>query len=197
MYAEYCKGGVFMKTGNIWIASLGEFRKLRVVTFCGIMAAAAIALNYVASIEIGQFIRIGFSGLPNQAVSFLFGPTVGALFGGALDFLKWFLKPTGAYFPGFTISAMLGGIIYGLLLYRKKPTIPRVFLAHLLIKVFVNVGLNTIWLSVLYNNAIAVILPQRILSNAIMLPIDTIICYIMLKVVDSYIKPLFRRGTKE
>ena len=181
-----------MKTGNIWIASLGEFKKLRVVTFCGLMAALAIALNYVASIEIGHFIRIGFSGLPNQAVSFLFGPTIGAIFGGVLDFLKWFLKPTGAYFPGFTVSAVLGGIIYGLLLYRKKPTIKRVFLAHLLIKVFVNIGLNTLWLSLLYNNAIAVILPERILSNAIMLPVDTIICYLMLKAVDAYIRPLFR-----
>lgn len=35
------------------------------------------------------------------------------IFGGALDVLKYIIKPTGPFFFGFTFDAMLSGIIYG------------------------------------------------------------------------------------
>ena len=123
----------FMES-SMWIRSLGEFKKLRVVTFCGMMCAAAMALNLVASVSLGPYIRIGFSGL----------------FGAALDIIKYLIKPEGAFFPGFTVSAALGGIIYGAFLYRRKLAIARVFAAQLTVKVFVNLLLNTLWLNMLY-----------------------------------------------
>lgn len=175
---------------NRWIGSLNEFRKLKNVVFCGMMAAIAIILGYVATINIGQYIRIGFSGLPNQVIDCLFGPAVGAIFGAALDIIKWFIKPTGEFFPGFTISAALGGIIYGFAFYKKNISLARVFVAHLIVSVFVNVGLNSLWLKMLYDQAIMVMLPGRILKNAIMLPIDTCITFFMLKAVERTIKPM-------
>ncbi|WP_408070684.1 folate family ECF transporter S component [Butyrivibrio sp. JL13D10] len=176
---------------NRWLRSLGEFKSLRNVVFCGMMAAIAIILGYVATIRIGQFIRIGFSGLPNQVVDYLFGPAVGAIFGAALDIIKWFLQPTGDFFPGFTISAALGGIIYGFAFYKKNISVIRVFTAQLIVKIFVNIGLNSLWLKILYDQAIIALLPGRILSNAIMLPVDTIITYLILKTMEKTIKPLF------
>ena len=198
-----CKGGVFMlkyaeaeksstTESRRWIQSLKEFSNLRNVVFCGLMAAIAVILGYVATINIGQYIRIGFSGLPNQVVDYLFGPAIGAIFGAALDVIKWFIKPTGDFFPGFTISAALGGIIYGFAFYKKNITVPRVLIAQLIVKVFVNICLNSIWLKILYDKAIIALLPGRLLSNAIMLPVDTFITYVMLKAVDRTIRPYFR-----
>ncbi|WP_022763098.1 folate family ECF transporter S component [Butyrivibrio sp. AD3002] len=177
---------------NRWLGSLNEFKSLRNVVFCGMMAAVAIILGYVATIRIGQFIRIGFSGLPNQVVDYLFGPAVGAIFGAALDIIKWFLQPSGDFFPGFTISAALGGIIYGFAFYKKNITLPRIFVAQLIVKVFVNIGLNSLWLKMLYDQAIIAMLPGRVLSNAIMLPIDTFITYAMLKAIERTIKPMMQ-----
>ena len=172
--------------------SLNELKSIRALTCCGMMAALAIALNYVASIDLGQYIRIGFSGLPNQIVAYLFGPVTGAIFGGMLDIIKYLIKPTGPFFPGFTISAALGGLIYGLFLYRKKLSVWRVIGAQFFVKVFVNIGLNTLWLKLLYDKAVLAILPGRILSNAIMLPIDTFIMFIILKMIDRTILSYFR-----
>ena len=107
---------------SLWLRSLGEFKRLNVVAFCGMMCALAMVLNMVASINVGPYIRIGFSGLPNQVVAYLFGPAVGGIFGAALDVIKYLIKPDGAFFPGFTVSAALGGIIYGAFLYKKKVT---------------------------------------------------------------------------
>ncbi|WP_029320673.1 folate family ECF transporter S component [Butyrivibrio sp. AE3004] len=189
------KNATINETGKIrvnrWLKSLEEFKRLRNVVFCGMMAAIAIILGFVATIRIGQFIRIGFSGLPNQVVDYLFGPAVGAIFGAALDIIKWFLQPSGDFFPGFTISAALGGIIYGFAFYKKDISVARVFIAQLIVKIFVNIGLNSLWLKILYDQAIIALLPGRILSNAIMLPVDTFITYIMLKAVERTIKPLF------
>ncbi len=155
------------------------------------MGALAVILGYVATIKIGQYIRIGFSGLPNQVVDYLFGPWIGAIFGGTMDIVKWFISGDGNFFPGFTITAMLGAVIYGLFLYNKPLRITNVILSQLLVKIVCNLVLNTLWLNMLYGQAIAAILPGRIISNAVMLPIDCFIMYVMLKAVSKVIKPYF------
>ena len=73
---------------SLWLRSLGEFKRLNVVAFCGMMCALAMVLNMVASINVGPYVRIGFSGIPNQVVAYLFGPAVGGIFGAALDVIK-------------------------------------------------------------------------------------------------------------
>jgi ECF transporter S component (folate family) len=90
-----------------------------------------------------------------------------------------------------TVSAILGGVIYGALLYKKKLQIGRVFAAQLLVKVFVNILLNTLWLNMLYGKAFLAILPGRLVSNAVMLPIDTAIMFFMLQAVDRTIRRYF------
>ncbi|MGI6118494.1 MAG: folate family ECF transporter S component [Bilifractor sp.] len=179
-------------TDNIFAESLGELSGARSVAFCGVMAALAVVLNYAASIEIGQYVRIGFSMLPNIIVDDFFGPAIGGIFGGALDIIKYLLKPTGPFFPGFTVSAILGGIIYGLFFYKKKITVVRVLAANAVVKVCVNILLNSVWLHILYGKGFIALLPARVLSNAIMLPIDTAIYYFMLNSVNRGVLPRFR-----
>lgn len=177
---------------NRWLGSLAELRSLRNVVFCGLMAAIAVALGYVTSIQLGPYIKVGFSGYPNQVVACFFGPAVGAIFGAALDVLKWFVKPTGAFFPGFTISAALGGIIYGFAFYKKKITVVRVFVAHLIVTIFVNIILNTLWLTMFYGQAVMAILPMRVIKNACMLPVDTFLTYTILKAMERTVKPMLQ-----
>ena len=38
----------------------------------------------------------------------------GGLFAGILDIVKFFLKPDGVFFPGYTFNAILAAVIYGL-----------------------------------------------------------------------------------
>ena len=175
-----------------WLGSLAELQNLRNVVFCGLMAAIAVALGYVTSIQLGPYIKVGFSGYPNQVVACFFGPAVGAIFGAVLDVLKWFVKPTGAFFPGFTISAALGGIIYGFAFYKKKITVVRVFVAHLIVTIFVNIILNTLWLTMFYDQAVMAILPMRVIKNVCMLPVDTFLTFTILKAMEKTIKPMLQ-----
>ena len=165
---------------ELYLSSMRELASPKNLALCGVMGALSMVLGIVASIQIGPYIKIGFSGLPNRIVEFLFGPVIGCIFGGTMDILKFIAKPDGPFFFGFTFDAMLAGVLYGSILYKKPVTIPRVFVAELAAKVIVNCGFNTLWISVLYGKGFLAILPMRLLKNAIMLPIDTIITFAML-----------------
>lgn len=168
------------KIKELYLNSIKEFTSTRTLALLGIMGALALVLNMVASISIGPYIKIGFSGLPNRIVETLFGPVVGCIFSGAMDIIKYVVNPTGPFFFGFTFDAMLAGVIYGSILYRRPVSIKRILAADLLVKLIVNCGFNTYWLSILYGNAFLALLPLRMLKNAIMLPIDSIILFVCL-----------------
>lgn len=168
------------KMKELYLSSMRELASPKNLALCGVMGALSMVLGIIASIQIGPYIKIGFSGLPNRIVECLFGPVIGCIFGGTMDILKFIAKPDGPFFFGFTFDAMLAGVLYGSILYKKPVTIPRVFVAELAAKVIVNCGFNTLWISVLYGKGFLAILPMRLLKNAIMLPIDTIITFAML-----------------
>lgn len=176
-----------------WRASLEEFRSVRTVTFCGVMCALAMVLGAVTTINLGPYLKIGLSGIPNQIVDYLLGPAVGGVFAGALEVIKFMMKPDGVYFPGFTLSAVLAAVIYGAVLYRRPPTVLRIAIAQVLVKLIVNIGCNTLWLVILYQKAAWAILPARITANAIRLPGDILVMYLILKTVERSILPILRR----
>ena len=73
------------------------------------------------SIQVTDSLRISVSFIANVAAGCLFGPVMGFVCGGIGDIIQFVLKPTGPYFPGWTLSAALAGFIYGAFLYKKFP----------------------------------------------------------------------------
>ena len=129
--------------------------------------------------------KIGFGGVVNQFVYYLFGPVAGAVYGGVLDLVKYVVKPTGAFFPGFTLNAMLGGVLYGTILYRKPLTFRRALWADLVVALICNIFLNTLWLSMMSGKAMMVLLPMRVLKNLITWPVDAALFYLIAKRMES------------
>lgn len=173
------------KIKKFYLDSINQLKITQNLVICGLMAALAVVLSYVASIDVGPYIRIGFSGIPNRIIEFLFGPIVGSIFGGTLDVLKYLIKPSGPFFFGFTFDAMLAGVIYGSLLYKKPIKLWRIALAEFLTKLIVNCGFNTLWISMLYGKGFFLLLPARIIKNAVMLPVDTIILFFALTLMQK------------
>ena len=106
------------KVTTLFLDSYHEFKKVRTITTASMFAAIGVILG-AYTIQVGNYLKIGFSGIANQFVYYLFGPVVGCFYGGALDILKYLVKPTGAFFPGWTLSAMAAGVIYGCFFYKK------------------------------------------------------------------------------
>ncbi len=161
------------------LSSAREFTNLRVLCALAVMGALAIALKSV-SIDIGGVASIGFSGLPNQVVDMLFGPVTGTLFGGAMDVLKFFLKPTGAFHFGYTFNAMLAAFIYGCFYYKRPVRFWRILTAKGLIEVVVNLGFGTLWSAQLYGRAFLAALKLRVgWSLLVNWPLNTAVFYVI------------------
>lgn len=172
------------KTVELYRASFEEIKNLRALTLSAMLLALSVILGYF-TIEAGPFLKIGFSNLVNAFVCFLFGPVLGAFYEGTLDIVKYVVKPTGPFFPGFTLNAVIAGLIYGTVLYNRPLSFKRVLLAEILVDLFCNVILNTLWISVLYGKGFLAILPMRAVKNAIQCPINSALFYFIIKKLDS------------
>lgn len=149
-------------------------KSTRSLVFMGLLIAMEIILTHFLSIQT-PIVKIGFGFLPAALASIMFGPIWGGIMGAISDILGMAIFPSGgAYFPGFTLSAFLAGLIYGFVLYKKHDTILRVAAAVLIVTVFVDLGLNTIWLSMTLGKAVAAIIIPRLLKSAVMLPVQII-----------------------
>ncbi len=172
------------KMADIYRDSYLELKHVRTITTAAMLMAISVILGYF-TIEAGPYLKIGFGSVVNQFVYYLFGPVVGAVYGGILDLVKFIVKPTGAFFPGFTFNAILAGVIYGTILYRKPLTFGRALWAHLVVVVICNICLGTLWLSMMSGKAIIVLLPMRLIKNAVMWPVDSALFYVIAKKMEN------------
>ena len=96
------------------------------------------------------------------------------------------LKPTGPFFPGFTFNAIIAGIMYGSILYKKPVSIKRILIAEILVSFICNILLGTLWLNILYGKAFFAILPMRAIKNIVLLPINSFMAFVILKFLEQY-----------
>ena len=176
---------MFKKVCNMFVESAKELKSAHVLTVCAMFAALGIILGTVGSINIGPFLRISFSSIPNQFVDMLFGPVTGGIFSGALDIVNYLLKPTGPFYFGFTFNVILAGVIFGCFFYKKPITFWRVLAAQGLVALIVNVILNTLWMQVIYGQAFMAILPMRLLKNLIMWPVNSTIFFLVEQALEK------------
>lgn len=173
------------KMKALFISSLREFRNLRSLTLMAMFGAISIVIGLYLTFMPTQTIKVTFNFLPNEFVYYLFGPAAGSLFAIAMDLLTFMVRPMGSFFIGFTISAAITGLIYGSILYKKPLSLKRIFIAKVIHMILINLLLNTYWLSIMYGNAFVVLFPARLIKSLIMLPIETILLFSLIKAVSA------------
>ena len=171
------------KFAALFTDSYKELKSVRTVTTLAMFAAVAIVLG-AFSINVGNYIRIGFSSIPNGLAAYLFGPVTGGIFAGVLDVLKYLVKPTGAFYPPLTLVTVLAGVLYGIFYYKKKITLPRVLAAKFIVMLVCNVILNTMCLADLYGEGFFILLPARAIKNLVMWPIDSVIFWMLAQALE-------------
>lgn len=146
------------------------------LVFSAMFISLNIIFTHVLAIQT-PFIRISFGYLPIALFCALFGPMQGGIIAAIADILGCLIFSSGLYFPGFTLSAYLSGIIYGYFFYHKKVSIQRIIMANILIFIFIDLMLNTLWLSILYHKAAQVFFAGRFIKCSILLPIQILTIY--------------------
>lgn len=160
--------------------------KTNKIVYMAILIALEIIITRFLSIQT-PILRIGFGFIPLALGGAMLGPVLAGTMAASADILRMFLFPSGfPYFPGFTLSAFVAGAIYGLLLYKRQVSILRTALAVALIIIFVDLFMNTYWLTMTTGKAASVLIGTRITKSIIMFPIQTTIIYTVIKLIDRF-----------
>lgn len=146
--------------------------------FLAFLIALEIILTRFLSINT-PIVRIGFGFLPVAMAGILFGPLWAGLAYALGDVLGILLFPSGAYFPGFTLSALLVGFTYGFFLHNKPITWKRVLIPVVIVTMIINLCLDTFWLYILMDKAVISMLPARLLKCVIMLPVQLLMIQVV------------------
>lgn len=164
-----------------------KIKRTRVLAICAMLIAINVILGYF-SLNLTSYLRIGFGFITTPVAATLFGPIVGGIVALLSDIVSYILKPTGGFLFTYTLNTGIAGIIYGTMLFNKKPTFLRVFVTKLIVILFVNIILNSIALAPTVGSGLIGIMPARIVKNFLLLPIQTIIVYIVLKATVHRVK---------
>ena len=171
-------------------------RKIQNNVNCALLIALEIIFTRFLSIQT-PVLRISFAFVPLALTGILYGPLYGFMVGLTADILGMILFSTGGFHPGITLVTALTGMVYGLLLHRKqgeeKWTKTKVFLrsvmAAFIVNAFLEMGLNTLWLSQILHKGYLALLPARAVKQVIMMGIQSVMLPI---IVDTLAEQLLR-----
>ncbi len=172
--------------------------KTKKIIITAVLLAVRIILSRFLSIKT-PIVKVSFSFLPAMLCATWLGVKWTFVLNVLADLIGATLFPVGPYFFGYTISSALAAIVYGLLLYQKnsdsfsnKTFILRVFLSVVIVSIFINLGLNTVWTSITAGKAFKVLLATRTIKELITIPINIFVFIFVEKILrvpfDKYVR---------
>ena len=117
-----------------WTQKLGlKPLTARSIAILAMLVALGYALGSFSFFIIPQVLRVNFGFISVTIRSYLFGPVVSGGVGALMDVVSFFTRANsgGPFHIGFTFTATLGPIIYGLVLYKKPLTWQRLLVANI------------------------------------------------------------------
>ncbi len=145
-----------------------------------VTAAFFVALDIIVARYLGfEFpspmgpIKFDFQMVVAALCGYALGPIWGSLTLVTSDLLGVMLNSgTLGMFFGFTLSAMMRGLLFGFLLHNKQIKPLRIILSITLVFIPVDLFLNTVWLSILIGTPYFPLLISRIIPKMILMIIE-------------------------
>lgn len=159
---------------------------VRKIAYAGLFIAISVILTRFSAGNIniaGVFaLRLSFGEVPIMLSGILLGPIYGAICGALADLIGFPLNPIGAYFPGYTLTAALAGLIPGLFskFYHKEWNWWTA-VAVVTLTAMITVPLNTLWLNIIHGKAYLALLSTRVIGKIVLIPIYVIIIRLVIK----------------
>ena len=145
-------------------------------TFAMLIALEVVLSRLIAPINT-QFSKISFGFVPIAIAAYLYGVKGGAAVAGISDVIGAILFPSGEFFPGFTVTAILNGIVFGIFLGKKFDgkvnKFLRAFIPVIITQLLGSFLLNTFWISYIYHSSFTALLATRLVQTLIMVAVET------------------------
>lgn len=176
------------------------------ITYCAALIAIAVVVKLfmsnliffpVSYLGAAKVISISLAPAIVMFAGMLLGPAYGGIAGALTDLICYIVAPTGSYFPGYTLSMALYGILPALVLYKKedakKAGFFRIFWAAGLAQLVCSAGLNTLWLYMLTQIPMEVIW-FRWITAGVSWPVYAIILFLLMKYRAKFVNPVLRNA---
>ena len=163
-------------------------------TKMNVKSVSAVGILVAMEIILARFsihtwnIKIGFSFVPIVVAAILYGPVAGGLVGAIGDVMSAIMFPVGAYFPGFTLTAYMTGVAFGLC-FQKKVTVCNVILSVLIVQGVISQFLNTYWISFLYGSPYWLLFGTRIYQTIVL----SVVQAVSILLIDKKLIPVLKR----
>lgn len=160
---------------SLFTDSAKEFKSVFAICATGMLVALSYILETFSFTIVDA--KVNFAFIAIAAIGMLFGPTVSFFAGGLCDIVGFIAKPDGGFLPIYVLIAMLQGLIYGLLLYKKsgKKLVVSIVVARLIDVLVINMVINTyanIYYGFVASQSLPTIIKMRAVKNFIELGID-------------------------
>ena len=152
------------------------------------LVAIQVVLSRFLSINLWN-LKIGFSFVPIALAGMLLGPMAAGLTGMVADIIGATLFPSGAFFPGFTLTAFITAFGYGFFLHKKQD-MPHILAAVLFSEIVGTLLLNTKWIAILYGTAFLPIFITRVWQAVGMGVVEVVVIKLLAKYVPHLKKTL-------
>lgn len=158
--------------------------KTKRIIITGLLMSLQIVLGAFVRIPVGENLNIYFTYIIVMITAIILKPTEVLIYAVVEDNLAFFLFPNGTYFPGYTLTAVAGIMIYSAFL-NKEVSIRRIILAKTAVNVFVNIALNSVWSAILFSKGYLYYLTASTFKNLIMLPLEILIFIAVYRLVQN------------
>ena len=177
---NYLFNSVFSK--KYWSDASKQKKSIKVLASLSLLIALQIAIS-TFYIPITPTLRIFATFFVVAISSCISGPILAIAVAFITDILAYIIHPQGAYFIGYTISAMATAFIYAIFLYKTKITMIKLICAKILTNLLVNVMLGSLWNYILFSKAYIVYFGISLTKNIILLPFEILVLYLVFKLV--------------
>lgn len=166
-----------------------------------LLLAMFIILDRLITINT-QFLAINLSLIPIMLAGMILGWKHAIIVGAIGDLIGAIFWPFGAYFPGFTFSVGLSGLIFGLFLYQNpnkenKHFTIKAIASTAIVLVVVNLILDSLWLNIMYGKAFSYYIGARAITQLVVFPIYVASIVVLEKALRKPVKKYLYKEEQE
>lgn len=159
-----------------------KLRSIKTLVICALLSALSIIFGKFLNIPIGETIRFSFENTPLFLSGIMFGPLISGIVAFVSDILGSILRGY-AINPVITLGAVFTSVTGAFLfkLFKNLPVFLRLFLSVGIAHILGSVVIKTAGLSIYTGTDLLVLLPMRAINYLIMIIIDTLVLFFLLK----------------
>lgn len=158
-------------------------KNTKMLVVMAMMTALEVVLSRFLSIPIGTTLKFGFNFVPICVAGYLYGPVASLLVGGVGDLLGALLFPSDTIFYGFTVTAALTGLIFGLFLHKKYDFL-RILFSVLIVQIALTIFLDALWFNIYYGTPYTVMLVTRAIKAGVMVVVQCVTLSLILPIMN-------------